>query len=92
MGEVRAKYLTSVLFLLKALESALFLSFWRWTVGTGSGYKSWIFLRLYKVAIVFYNIYNLPISKFSSSLGQWFQTSTTYKLPGELCFLIWSHP
>ena len=66
----------STVLTLKALESALFLFFFfgggQWALVVGMG-ESWIFLRLYKVAIVFYNIYKLPISKkFSSSLEQWF--------------------
>lgn len=76
MGEPELNYpnLGTVL-TLKALKSALFLFFsfgggeWALVVGMG---ESWIFLRLYKVAIVFYNIYNLPVSKKFSSLGQWF--------------------
>ena len=62
---------------LKALKSALFLFFFfffgggEWALVVGMG-ESWIFLRLYKVAIVFYNIYNLPVSKKFSSLEQWF--------------------
>ena len=76
MGEPELNYpnLGTVL-TLKALKSALVLFFsfgggeWALVVGMG---ESWIFLRLYKVAIVFYNIYNLPVSKKFSSLGQWF--------------------